>query len=118
MQTFVTIAAFLVGLLSIAAGGAKVALVPDEVAFLQQFGLTNAATIGFGAVQIVGGLLLFVPNTRFVAALVSGLAFSVSAVLLVLAGKLAFAAISLLPVGLAGLIAYCRPDRRTASGKY
>lgn len=106
MKVATTIAAVLIGLLSIAAGAAKVALVPEEVSFLSQFGFTSAVTITFGIVQVLGGLLLVVPATRFFGSLIVGLAFALSVVLLSIGGNLAFAGVSLIPVGLAGLIAY------------
>lgn len=115
MRITLTIVAVLIGLLSIAAGAAKVALVPEETAFLSQFGFTNAITMTFGAVQILGGLLLLIPKTRSIGAITSGLAFAVSSVLLMLGGNLAFAAVSLLPVGLAVLVACLRLEKRTAA---
>ena len=44
-----------IGLLSIAAGAAKITLVPDEVEFLGQFGFTNTLTIFFGIAQLASG---------------------------------------------------------------
>lgn len=106
MRIVVTILAVLIGLLSIAAGAAKIALVPEEVAFLSQFGFTNVLTISFGLVQVLGGLLIVIPVTRFYGALVAAVAFAFSAVLLLIAGNLAFAGVSLVPVLLASWIAY------------
>lgn len=106
MKIAITILAVLIGLLSIAAGGAKIALVPEEVNFLSQFGFTNALTIAFGVTQVASGLLTVVPATRYFGSIVAGLAFAFSAVLLLVDGNLAFAGVSLIPVGFAGLIAY------------
>lgn len=115
MKIAITVLAVLIGLLSIAAGGAKIALVPQEVNFLSQFGFSNSLTIAFGITQIVGGLLIIVPATRFFGSLVAGLAFAFSAVLLLVGGNLAFAGISLIPVGFAGLIAYQSKERGISS---
>lgn len=106
MKAAITIVTVLIGLLSIAAGAAKVALVPDEVRFLSQFGFSSALTIAFGVTQILGGLLLVFPATRTSGSIIAGIAFGLSALLLLISGNLVFAGISLLPVGLAGLIAY------------
>lgn len=98
MRVVLMVVAVLVGFLSVAAGAAKVARVPEEVAFLEQFGFSSVVIVLFGVVQIMGGLLLLVPRTRALGALVAGVAFSVSVVLLVADGNLGFAAVSLIPV--------------------
>lgn len=112
MKIAITIVAVLIGLLSIAAGGAKVALVPEEVEFLGQFGLTNALIVVFGAIQVLAGLLIVIPKTRVVGSIIAALGFAVSAVLLVMAGNTAFAGVSLVPVVLALVVAFkARPDK-------
>lgn len=104
--------AVLIGLLSLAAGAAKIALVPEERSFLGQFGFTDALTIAFGIVQVLGGLLIMFAGTRFFGAILAGAAFALSFALLLVGGQLAFAALSLVPVGLAGVIAYqCHANR-------
>lgn len=106
MKIVVAVVAVLLGLLSIAAGVAKIALLPDEVAFLSQFGFGTLLIAFFGTVQFLGGILLVIPRTRSPGALVAALAFGLSAVLLLVAGNSAFAGVSLVPAILAGLIAY------------
>ncbi|MGJ8670530.1 MAG: hypothetical protein ACSHXK_13645 [Oceanococcus sp.] len=100
------IAVTLIGLLSIAAGAAKIALVPDEVKFLAQFGFGQYLTLSFGVVQVFAGLLLVFQKTRFVGAFVAGLAFMLSSLLLLVAGKYPFSAVSLVPVVIAFAISY------------
>ena len=106
MKIAVMVLAVLIGLLSIAAGGAKVALVPAEVEFLGQFGFSNALTMAFGLVQVLGGLLIFIPVTRFYGAVIAAAAFALSAVLVLASGNAAFAGVSLVPVLLAGFVGY------------
>lgn len=106
MKITITIIAVLLGLLSIAAGGAKIALVPEELKFLSQFGFTNTLTIVYGIIQVLAGILLLIPKTRLYASIIAVLAFGLSVVLLFMAGNLPFAGISLIPVVLAGLVAY------------
>ena len=106
MKIAVTIIAVLVGLLSLAAGGAKIALVPQEVVFLSQFGFVKEHTVAFGVVQVAGGLLMLIPRTRFVGALIAAAGFALSVALLLVAGNTAFAGISLVPVLLAAFVAY------------
>ena len=106
MKFILIITIALVSLLSIAAGVAKVTLIPEEAEFLAQFGFSSILTMSFGAAQVLGGILLAIPATRFYGALVTAIAFAVSTVLLLAAGSIAFGGVSLLPVILAGLIAY------------
>ncbi len=112
MKLAFTILAVSIGLLSVAAGGAKVALVPEEAAFLAQFGFSDLATRAFGIVQVLAGVLLVVPATRMPGALLAAAGFAVSAALVFSDGNAAFGGVSLIPVALALLIAYrVRADR-------
>lgn len=106
MKILIIVVAVAIGLLSIAAGAAKIALIPEEVAFLSQFGFTNNLIFTFGAAQVLGGALMMSRRTRLYGSLVAGIAFAVSTALLVVAGNTAFAGLSLLPVILAGIVAY------------
>ncbi len=115
MKIAITVLAVLLGLLSIAAGAAKVTLVPEEAAFLHQFGLSNALIIAFGLVQVIGGVLLVVPRTRTFGALACAAGFALSAGLLLVAGNIAFAGVSLLPVVFSGFVAYQSFTRRPVS---
>jgi hypothetical protein len=107
MNTITTIIAVVIGLLSIAAGGAKIALVPEEVEFLSQIGFSNTLTISFGIMQTLGGVLLVVPFTRLYGALLAVAGFAVSAILVFVSGNAVFGGVSLLPLLLAGFVA-CR----------
>jgi len=106
MKIAVTVIAVLIGLLSLAAGGAKIALVPQEVVFLSQFGFVKGHTVSFGVVQVAGGLLMLIPMTRLFGALIAAAGFALSVALLLAAGNTAFAGVSLVPVLLAGFVAY------------
>lgn len=106
MKIFTIIVSVLIGLLSIAAGAAKIALVPAEVEFLSQFGFIPVLIMAFGTVQVLGGLLLMIPLARFYGSLIAAIAFALSAVLLLLAGNWGFAGVSLVPVVLAGFVTY------------
>ncbi|NNF51925.1 MAG: hypothetical protein HKN59_05770 [Gammaproteobacteria bacterium] len=106
MKIAVTVLAIMIGLLSLAAGGAKIALVPNEVEFLSQFGFTNILTVAFGIAQVIGGLLLFIPGTRFYGSMIAAAGFALSAVLVLASGNTAFAGVSLVPCILAGFVAY------------
>lgn len=96
----------IIALLSIAAGLAKVMQAPQEMEFLQGLGLSPLLIMIFGLAQIAGGLLLGPTKTRLAGAVLVTLAFALSAVLLVLAGNVPFALISVIPVLLAAFIVY------------
>lgn len=106
MKTTVTILSVLVALLSIAAGAAKIMLVPDETQFLGQFGFTDFLIICFGSVQVLGGILLAIPNTRRYGGFIAGAGFALSLVLILATGDWVFAAISAVPLLLAVFIIY------------
>ena len=106
MTVLTTLLAVVLGILSIAAGAAKIALVPAEAEFHAQFGFTGAVVISFGLAQLLGGLLLIVPRTRYYGALVVAAGFALSVVLILVGGDPAFAIVSMLPVLLAGFIVY------------
>ncbi|WP_343861569.1 hypothetical protein [Aliiglaciecola litoralis] len=94
----------LVALLSVAAGIAKVIESPQEVAFLQEFGLSTTLIITYGMIQILGGVLMALSRTRKYGALITIATFALSSVLLFLADNTSFGLVSLLPVALTGLI--------------
>lgn len=106
VKTVVTVIAVMIGLLSIAAGAAKIALVPEEAEFLGQFGFTTAMTVSFGIVQTLGGLSLLVPVTRLFGSLIAAAGFALSAFLILASGNAIFAGVSLVPLILAGFIGY------------
>ncbi len=117
MKHLITTLAVLIGLLSIAAGGAKVALVPEEAAFLAQFGFSEPATRLFGAFQILSGVLALVPATRMLGSLLAAAGFAVSAVLVLGSGNVAFGAVSLIPVALALFVSHRARGARSTSSR-
>ena len=98
MKILNMIAVTLIALLSVAAGFAKVMGTPQEVAFLQSFGFTTMLIFAYGSVQIAGGILLAMPNTKKLGAMIAMLAFGLSTVLIFMSGNLMFGVISLFPI--------------------
>jgi len=93
-------------LLSIAAGLAKVMQVPEEMAFLTGLGLDNTMIFIFGAIQIVGGILLAIPKSKMYGSVLVVIAFLVSAILVFVGGNFTFGIVSMLPVVITGFIVY------------
>lgn len=104
MKALTMVLVVLITLLSIAAGAAKVLQAPQEVAFLQSFGLSSPLIIAYGLVQLTGGILLAIPKTRKHGALVTISAFGLSSVFIFISGNYMFGVVSLIPVLLTGLI--------------
>lgn len=88
----------LVALLAIAAGAAKVLMVPQEVEFLQGFGFSLELIVAFGIVQIIGALLLAIPKTTSLGLLISVIGYGVSSALIFVEGDYEFALMSILPI--------------------
>ena len=91
-------------LMSLAAGAAKVMQMPQEVKFFQNVGLSLGFLIPLGAFQMAGGLLGAIPKTRKYGAVMMTLAFVASAIMVFMSGNISFGLISLIPAALAGAL--------------
>ena len=100
MQTFTKIALTIMVLLASASGIAKIMLMPQEVAFFGAFGFSNNLLISFGLLQVFGAVLLLLPKGRNFGLLLVALTFVISAVVLLAAGKVIMAVVTLVFVGL------------------
>ncbi len=80
-------------------------LMPQDVEFFGKYGFSNPLLIAYGAVQLVGGILLIIPETRAFGALVVAITFLISLAVLVMAGNLPVAFITLVCIGLLGYVA-------------
>ena len=96
----------IIALLSIAAGLAKVMQTQQEMEFLQGLGLNSFLIVGFGLVQIIGGVLLVPKRTRMPGAILVALALVVSTALIFIGGNFAFGLFSIIPIALVGAIIY------------
>lgn len=86
----------LLTLLSVSTGLVKLARMPEEMEIFRAAGLPDAATIGFGVVQLVGGLLLIPNRTHAIGAGVMIPTFVFATGVLVVNGLWPFAVFSLL----------------------
>lgn len=75
--------------LAVLSGVTKIILMPNEVEFFSQYGFSNPMLIAFGAVQLVGGILLPWKKTRFAGATLVTLTFLVSLAILLRDGNMA-----------------------------
>lgn len=91
-------------LLSVGAGAAKVMRVPNEVKFFQDVGFGTDILMVFGVAQVLAGILLLIPRTRLMGAVVAGGLMLLSSAMILVSGQLLFAIVSLLPVALAAVV--------------
>jgi formate/nitrite transporter FocA (FNT family) len=90
--------------LAISSGTTKILLMQQDVEFFGAYGFTHSILIAYGVIQLFGGVLLAFPKTRIAGAIVVAITFLVSLVVLLIAGNIPVAIITLLFVGFLGLI--------------
>ena len=100
---YYAIVAFLV-FLAVSSGATKIMLMPQEVAFFGKVGFNNPILIAFGVVQLVGGILLLMPKTRRLGGVAVAITFLISFVVLIVAGNIPVAVVTLLCTALLGLL--------------
>lgn len=93
-------------LMSLAAGIAKVMQMPQEVAFFESAGLSLGPLIPFGILQLIGGGLSLIPKTRKLGLASMAVSFLASALMIFVSGNIVFGIVSLIPVALAGFLAF------------
>ena len=76
----------------------------QDVEFFGKYGFTNSILIAYGAVQLLGGILLALPKSRIVGATLVAITFLVSAVVLVMEGNIPVTIVTLICVLLLGVI--------------
>ncbi|MBT3225969.1 MAG: DoxX family protein [Deltaproteobacteria bacterium] len=69
-------------------GITKIILMQQDVEFFGKYGFTNPILIVYGFFQLAGGIMLVAPKTRFFGAIIVAFTFAISAVVLILAGKM------------------------------
>ncbi|MEM7283481.1 MAG: hypothetical protein AAF438_17835, partial [Pseudomonadota bacterium] len=85
---------YLLGLLNIAAGIPKIMQMPQELEFLSALGVNGLAVSILGAIQCLGGVLLFLPSLRFTGGVLAGIGLLVSSLALFVGGNTNFALVS------------------------
>ena len=90
--------------LAVSSGVTKIMLMPQDVEFFGNYGFTNPILITYGAVQVVGGILLVFRKTRFFGALIVAITFLISAVVLIMAKNIPVTIITFVAVLMLGVI--------------
>jgi len=94
----------LLALLSIAAGSAKIASMPQEIQFFEDVDVSTELMLPLGVLQVIGGLLIIPPQSRRVGSALVATTFFASSAMIFAAGNNSFGIFSLLPVALASLL--------------
>ena len=75
-------------LLAVSSGATKILLMEQEVGFFGKYGFSNPLLMAFGFAQVLGGLLMIFPRTRFIGASIVAATFLVSLALLLIEGNI------------------------------
>lgn len=89
--------------LAVSSGATKIMLMPQDTEFFGRYGFSDAVLMVFGAVQLVGGVMLIFAQTRALGAALVAVTFAVSAVLLALGGNIAVTIVTLIALVFLGL---------------
>ena len=104
MKLASTIILVILMFLAISSGVTKIALMQQEVDFFGKYGFTNPILIAFGALQLIGGVLLAFKKTRFSGAAIVAITFLISLVLLLMEGNIPVSIVTLLATLMLGII--------------
>jgi len=87
MKIAFTIILVILTFLAVSSGVTKVVLLQQDVEFFGRYGFSDAILVAYGAVQLIGGLLLPFNRTRFYGAAVVAITFLISLVVLLMDGN-------------------------------
>ena len=90
--------------LAVSSGVTKLMLMPQDVEFFGKYGFTNPILMAFGALQVLGGILLILPKARPIGAVFIAITFLGSAALLLMDGNFVVAAITVVVVAVLGFV--------------
>lgn len=94
----------LLTLLAASSGITKILLMQQDVDFFGKYGFSSPMLIVFGSVQLLGGLLLVFPKTRFAGAAIVAVTFLVSLPMLLMDGNMAISIVTLVTILLLGVV--------------
>ncbi len=95
--------------LAISAGITKILLLQQDVEFFGKYGFSNPILIAYGVIQLIGGVLLVLPKTRIMGAVLIAITFLISAVVLVMDGNIPVAIITVICILFLGVVAKSSP---------
>ena len=104
MKIVFTIILAILTLLAISSGITKIMLLPQDVDFFGRYGFSNPVLIAYGAVQVIGGVLLPFKKMRFVGAAIVAVTFLVSLVVLLMDGNIPVSVVTIVMTLLLGVV--------------
>ena len=90
--------------LATSSGVTKIMLMPQDVEFFGNYGFTNPILIAYGAVQLVGGILLIFKKARLIGSIIVAITFLISAVVLIMAGNIPFTVFTFVAMLMLGVV--------------
>ncbi len=90
--------------LAVSSGITKIMLMQQDVDFFGKYGFSNSALIAYGAIQLIGGLLMALPKTRFAGAAIVAVTFLVSLVILLMEGNIPVSIVTVIATALLGVV--------------
>ncbi len=99
--------------LSLATGGVKLFSFEADIEVFASIGFSTTATLLFGVIQVIGGLLLILPQTRKIGTGVMAFTFVIATIALFASGTTAFGIFSILFILLA-LVPFLPERQETA----
>lgn len=88
MKIFSTVVLVILVALAVFSGITKIMLMQQDVEFFGKYGFSNPILMAYGAVQLLGGVLLPFRKTRFAGAVIVAITFLVSLVVLLMDGNI------------------------------
>ena len=104
MKIFLKVILVILVFLAVSSGITKIMLMPQDVEFFGKYGFTDPLLMAFGAVQLLGGILLIIPKSRIIGAILISITFLISAIVLAMDGNIPVTIITLIFVFLLGFI--------------
>ncbi len=104
MKIMSTVILVILALLAISSGTTKILLMQQDVDFFGKYGFTDPILITYGAVQLIGGLLLIFSKSRFFGAMLVAVTFLISLVVLILEGSIPMSIVTLVATLLLGVV--------------
>ena len=104
MKHVATVILILLTLLAVASGVTKITLMQQDVEFFGKYGFSEPLLIAFGAVQLIGGIMMLFTKTRFPGAAIVAITFLVSLLLLLLEGNIPVSIVTAIATLLLGMV--------------
>lgn len=104
MKITFTIILVILTFLAISSGMTKVMLLQQDVEFFGRYGFSDAILMAYGAVQLIGGVMLPFRKTRFYGAAVVTVTFLISLVVLLMDGNIPVSIATVVMTSLLGVV--------------